>query len=234
MASPRIVVVMSCYNEAQYLDETMPALLAQDDFAAVILDNGSTDDSRFALSAYTGRSVQVLTSARNLTPGRVANLLMHVATTLWPDCQWFVGAGADDMMQPDYLAAILRAADEQPDANLIFSPWAYIDDVRPPKRFPAFNPETCHAEHQIPAWSAITRELWEDAGPQDEQMIAADWDWVVRARRLIRAHQLDRPYIRLRVREGARQTQSDEVHWPTLHRHLCGLAGKPVPAWAQA
>ena len=238
MSSPRIVVGMSVFNEAQYLEETIPAVLAQSmgDFAFVIIDNGSTDRSASILHGFAqyDHRITLLYAARNLPPGRVANLLAHCATTLWPDCRWYVGAGADDVMAPDYLEAILRAAGENPEANLIFSPWQWIGHPeKGVKVFPRFSAETCHAEHQIPAWAAVTRELWQASGGHDETLIAADWDWVVRSRALLRPHQLDRPYISLRVREGARVTQSDEVHWPTLHRRLCGIAGKPVPAWAQ-
>lgn len=237
MTSPRIVIGVSCYNEAPYLFQTIPAILAQTmpDFRLVVLDNGSTDDSYAILRGFwqADARITLLRADRNLMPGRVANLVMHVGMTLWSDCRWFLAAGADDLMAPEYVEAVLDAAAANPEANLIFSPWEYINNALPPKRFPAFDPETCHAVHQVPAWSAITRELWDDAGPHDETMIAADWDWVVRSRRLIQPHQLDRPYIALRVREGGRLTQSAEVHWPTLHRRLCETVNKPVPDWAQ-
>jgi hypothetical protein len=159
---------------------------------------------------------------------------MHVATELWRGCDWFLAHGADDVMHIDYLDAVLHAAAENPHANLIFSPWQWLGHPeRGVKHFPPFNPETCHAEHQLPAWCAVRRDLLDAAEPWDKDLIAADWDWFVRHRHLIRAHQLDRPYIDLRVREGARPTLSATVHWPTLHRHLCEISGNPTPEWAR-
>ena len=123
-----------------------------------------------------------------------------------------------------------------PDVNCVFSPWEYIGAVLPDKRFPTYDPETIHAVHQIPAWSAFTRELWDAMNGHDENagVIGADWDFFVRASvaGVLRPHQLDRPYLKLRVRQD-RKSLSEESHWPTLHRHLCGVAGKPVPEWAQ-
>ena len=234
---PRVVIAMSVFNEAQHLGETIPAVFAQTmcDWRLVVLDNGSTDASYAILRGfeqYESR-MTVFRAEENIAPGRVANLLAHVAASLWPDHRWMLGAGADDIMAPDYLEALLMASYANPRANLIFSPWEYIDGNREPKRFPDFDPETCHAVHQIPAWSAIRRDLWESSGGHDETMIAADWEWVVRNREKIVPVQLDKPYIRLRVRDGARKTQSEEVHWPTLHRRLCELADKPVPNWAR-
>ena len=236
--TPRIVVGMAVYNEEQYLNETIPAILAQTmpDFRLLILDNGSTDRSHEMITQYADRDERItpLHSVKNRRPGVVANLMQDIAREDCPDTRWFLGHGADDLMAPNYLETILDTAAEHPDVNLIFSPWQWIGhSEKGIKRFPAFDAETCHAVHQIPAWSAFTRELWDEVGGHDETMIAADWDWVVRAREHIRAVQLDRPHIALRVRTGVRKSQSEEVNWPTLHRHLCGLAGKPVPAWAQ-
>ena len=234
VSSPRIVVGISAFNEALYLDETMPALLAQTmpDFRAVILDNGSTDATWEILARYADSRITLLRAPENLKPGKVANLLYGLAADLWAECRWFLGHGADDVMHVEYLEALLDAAAANPEANLIFSPWRWLGHPeKAVKYFPRFDPETCHAEHQVPAWHAVRRDLREAAGAYDETMIAADWDWVVRARHLLHPVQLAAPYLSLRVRTE-RRTQSDEVHWPTLHRHLCELAGKPVPAWA--
>jgi glycosyltransferase involved in cell wall biosynthesis len=237
MSSPRIVVLMAVYNEEPYLEETLAALLAQTmpDFRAVILDNGSTDRSWEILKACTDPRVTLSRSPTNLRPPIVANFGVAFALEMWRDCQWFVPHGADDLMAPTYLETILDTANEHPDVNLIFSPWQWIDHPEMGvKRFPAFDKETCHAVHQMPAWAAFTRQLWDDVGGHDETVpIASDWDWVVRARHAINSVQLREPMIALRVREGVRKSQSDEVHWPTLHRHLCEIAGKPVPAWAK-
>lgn len=241
MIHPRIVVVIAAYNEAAYLNETLPAvLLAQTmpDFKLLLFDNGSTDTTPKICERFQEDDERIVfaRSPKNMRPGAAANLLIPMAHDIWRDCEWFLSHGADDLMAPDYLEAVLAAAAAHPDVNCIFSPWQWIDHPeKGVKRFPDYDPETFHAVHQIPAWHAQRRELWEAVGLQDEHMTAADWDWLMRAcvTGLLRPHQLDRPYLSLRVREGKRKSQSDEVHWPSLHRHLCGIAGKPVPAWAQ-
>lgn len=237
MTSPRIVVLMSAYNEADYLGETIPALRAQTmpDWKAIILDNGSTDASWEILQRHPDPRITTIRSSKNLRPPEVANFVTGLGIDVYRDCRWFLTHGADDLMAPDYLETVLDTAAAHPNANLIFSPWQWIaHPEKGIKRFPAFDPETCHAVHQIPAWAAFTRELWAASGGHDEAVpIASDWDWVVRSRHLLRPVQLAEPAIALRVRSGERKSQSDEVHWPTLHRHLCLIAGKPVPTWAK-
>jgi glycosyltransferase involved in cell wall biosynthesis len=239
MLSPRIVVAMAVYNEAAYLDETIPAVLAQTMpyFYFVILDNGSTDRSFDILEKYAKQDerIRLFPSFENLAPASVANWCWPLALRTVPSCRWFLPAGADDVMAPDYLEAVLAAADANPTANLIQSPVTYIGHPeRGTHRWPDYNADTIHAEPQISGWRAFTRELWEANGPENEAIrIGADWEWAVRAsaKGLLRPVQLERPYIALRVRTN-RTSQSQEVDWPALHRHLCDVAGKPVPDWA--
>ena len=236
---PRIVVMMSVYNEAQYLDETIPALIDQTmpDWRALLIDNGSTDASRAILTDYAHDDARISVTGwpTNLLPGVVANRAYAIVRERWPDCRWVLAHGADDLMDPDYLETVLAATTRHPNANLIFSPWSFIGGAKPDKRFPDYDPETVHAVHQLPAWHAVTRDLLDRVGAFNEDIIAADWDWLMRASLTgaLVPYQLDRPYIALRVRDGARKTQSEEVHWPRLHAHLCRLANKPIPAWAK-
>jgi glycosyltransferase involved in cell wall biosynthesis len=229
---PRIVVGLSVYNEEQYLEETIPAVLAQTmgDFWLVILDNGSTDRSKDILQGFADPRIALTHSSVNLAPAVVANLVWGWALAAAPDCRWFLPQGADDVMAPDYLEAILRAADEHPEANCIYSPVRFIGH---PKRgtwtYPPYSPKRIHSQHQIPGWRAFTRELWQQVGPENETCgIGSDWEWIVRASATgaLRPHQLDRPYLSVRVREAGRVTQSDTGDRPALLRHFQTLVSR--------
>lgn len=237
--APRIVVGCGVYNEADYLEETIPAILTQTmpEFALLVLDNGSTDQSWPILQDLIASDprVTLMRSPTNLWPPHAANRCWRYAMERWPDCRWFLGQGADDVMAPEYLEAILEAAAENPTRNMIFAPrkWIGRDEVKP---WPRYDPETIHAEPQISGWRAFTRELWEKVGPEDVSIrIGADWEWAVRASVLgvLRPYQLDQPLLALRVRPASRRSQSSEVDWPALHHRLCAVAGKPAPAWAK-
>lgn len=236
---PRIVVMIGAYNEEAYLAETIPSILSQSmpDFLLLATDNGSTDRTPEILHAFSLADPRVVfvRHAENLSPPVIANTNMRLAHDLAPSTRWFLSHGADDLMEPGYLAAVLEAADHNPLANCIFSPWRWLDHPeKGEKHFDVFDPARCHAVHMLPAWRAITRELWESVGPENEGIrIGADWEWPVRARHALRTVQLERPYLALRVREGGRRSQSDEVDWPRLHGHLCRLTGVEPPHWAR-
>jgi glycosyltransferase involved in cell wall biosynthesis len=230
--TPRVVVAMSVYNEEAYLDETIPAVLAQTmpDFRLEILNNGSTDRSKEILQGFTDPRITLTHSPVNIAPAVVANLVWGWALAAAPDCRWFLPQGADDVMAPDYLEAILRAADEHPEANCIYSPVTFIGH---PKRgtwtYPPYAPTRIHQQHQIPGWRAFTRELWDAVGPENETCgIGSDWEWIVRAsvKGVLRPHQLSRPYLSVRIREAGRVTQSDTGDRPALLRHFGTLVGQ--------
>jgi glycosyltransferase involved in cell wall biosynthesis len=231
MTSPRIVVGMGVFNEEQYLEETIPAVLAQTmpDFRVLILDNGSTDRSWEILQQFEHADprITLLRSPTNLIPADAANGAWALAMERWPDCRWFIGAGADDMMEPDYLEAVLAAADADPSVNCIYSPVRFIGHPwKGTWTYPMYDPLSVHQQHQIPGWRAFTRELWDAVGPENTECgIGSDWEWIVRASvaGLLHPRQLSRPYLSVRIREHGRVTQSDTGDRPALLRHLATL-----------
>jgi glycosyltransferase involved in cell wall biosynthesis len=77
VTSPRIVVGMGVFNEEQYLEETIPAVLAQTmpDFRLLILENGSTDRSADILARFSDADprVNVVRAPINMPPAEAAN-----------------------------------------------------------------------------------------------------------------------------------------------------------------
>jgi glycosyltransferase involved in cell wall biosynthesis len=219
---------MGVFNEEQYLNETLPAVLAQamPDFRLVILDNGSTDGSWEILRRFANADDRITLerSPVNLIPAIAANYGWGFCMKTWPACRWFVGAGADDIMDPDYLETILAVADAAPDVNCIFSPMRFIG--HPEKgtwTYPRYNAKRAHEQLMVPGWRAFTRELWEAVGPENTRLgPGSDWEWIARAAKLgvLAPHQLSRSYVSLRVREGGRVTQSDQGDRPALLRHM--------------
>ncbi len=55
--SPLVSIVIPCYNQAEYLKQAIESVLSQDysRIELIVLDDGSTDDTRAVLAAYTGR-----------------------------------------------------------------------------------------------------------------------------------------------------------------------------------
>lgn len=108
-AVPRVCVVVSAYNRSGLLATLVAALQAQtmEDFEAVLVDNGSTDDTGARLRALTAGDprFRVLTVEDNRGPARARNVGWR--STASP----LVAFTDDDCApDPDWLAALVEAA----------------------------------------------------------------------------------------------------------------------------
>lgn len=112
-AAPQVCVVVSAYNRATLLPALVEALRAQsiDDFEAVLVDNGSTDDTGAVLDSLTAGDprFRVLGVDVNRGPARARNLAWQAAAAP-------VIAFTDDDCVPDaqWLEALLSAARQGP------------------------------------------------------------------------------------------------------------------------
>ena len=59
---------MAVYNDAAHVREAVDSILAQTwpDFEFVVVDDGSTDETRAILSSYDDRRIRILTNEQNL------------------------------------------------------------------------------------------------------------------------------------------------------------------------
>lgn len=113
MSRPQVCVVVSAYNRVGLLADLVAALQAQTvaDFEAVLVDNGSTDDTGARLRALTAddRRFRVLTVDDNRGPSRARNLAWRATS-----CKWVAFTDDDCAPEPRWLQALLdagRAAD---------------------------------------------------------------------------------------------------------------------------
>lgn len=223
----KIVVGMGIYNDAQYLVQSIPSVLNQTEpnIGLLLLDNGSTDDTFAIMSEYRRQDprVRLIRSHHNLPAPEAANYGWGVALDAFPECRWFIGMGADDIMDEDYLEAILHVAAMKPFVNCIFSPARFID--HPEKGVWFYPPYVAHEAHlrlMVPGWRAFTRGLWEALGGEWTGINqGSDWEWIVRAsaKGILRPHQMQRSYLSLRVRMD-RVAESDKADKPRLQSRL--------------
>jgi hypothetical protein len=188
----------------------------------MLLNNASNDTTEAVMQRLEGEDLRV-------------RGFHHRAEMPWPHPQainfmasiargdWLLVHNADDWADAGYVQAILDAADANPDANCIFSPWQWEGVRHDVQVFPPYDPATMIAVHQIPGIRAVRRDLWERTGGEDERIpIGADWDWAVRASLAgLNPLQLDRPYVHVRA-QGDGQRLSDQwlKHRPDVRAHM--------------
>lgn len=118
---PLISVIMPCYNAAAYLREAVDSVLTQTytQVELIVIDDGSTDDSRRILQEY-GDRIRVLDQA-NRGPYPARNMgLAHAGGEL------VAFLDADDWWRPDCLELLEGALQTHPDAALAYCGWQNV------------------------------------------------------------------------------------------------------------
>ncbi|MCX5662519.1 MAG: cytochrome P450 [Planctomycetota bacterium] len=120
---PRFTFIVATYNYGRYLARGIDSILAQDgdDFEIIVVDDGSTDDTRAIVAGYAPHVRYIRQEhAGPFDACREAYHAMHG--------RWAVFVGADDRLRPGALAALRAAADDQPHVRFVMGGNHSVDE----------------------------------------------------------------------------------------------------------
>lgn len=120
--TPLVSIVIPAHNHARYLDEAVRSVLGQDypRIELVVLDDGSTDNTRDILAAYTGRffwetqenmgQAATLNKAWRMAKGEILGYL-----------------GADDILMPHAVSSAVASLEARPEIVVAYCDFNLID-----------------------------------------------------------------------------------------------------------
>jgi glycosyltransferase involved in cell wall biosynthesis len=126
--NPKISVVIATYNRANFLQETIDSVLRQSfrDYELIVVDDGSTDDTRTVLEAYGSRICCIYQENRG--PSAARNVGVRHARAPWIAIQ-----DSDDLCAIDYLESLYDFASQHQNCGMIFANGAYLGGKEPTK-----------------------------------------------------------------------------------------------------
>ena len=118
---PSVSVVIATYNRANFLPETIDSVLNQrfQDFELIVVDDGSTDNSREGLRRYEPRVRYIY--QENHGPSAARNLGVRHAKGAWIAIQ-----DSDDLCAPEHLAALHGYVQSHPECGMVFGNGGYL------------------------------------------------------------------------------------------------------------
>lgn len=180
-----VSVVIPCHNAAPFVGEAIESVFAQEwPHTVVVVDDASTDGSWEVIEGY-GSCIQAVRLAENGGAAHARNL----GAALSPG-RWLLFLDADDLLSPDALACMARAAQGAPGA-LVHCGWRYL--VRqgsewiprdPARHVPTGDPLRDWLQGGfVPTCSLLwPREVFEATGGWDESLtLNDDGDLAMRA-----------------------------------------------------
>jgi len=147
MPPPSFSIIVPCYQQAHFLPQALESALAQRGatYEVIVVDDGSLDDAakvagRF-VAAHPERLRLVRQENRGLAMARAAGLAVA-------EGDFLVFLDADDILEPDMLAACLRGLAREPEADVVVgNAWF----VGPDGREPAYP----YDQACVPTWPGV-------------------------------------------------------------------------------
>jgi hypothetical protein len=222
-----VSVVIPNYNHAPYVGDAIRSVLAQTyrPCEIVVVDDGSTDESRDVIAAFGDRVRFVRQGNRGLSAARNSGIMASTGV--------LIGVlDADDMYEPDYLSTLVPALQANPDAAGIYCGYRFVDHENHP--LPQIESRPVVADRLfgalldgnflVPESMLLRRTCYDDIGLFDESLRSCeDWDvWL----RVAKAHTVlhsARILTRHRVLPGSMSANPER-----MLRHRLAVLGKHV------
>lgn len=118
---PAVSVVVATYNRATFLPETVESILRQSfhDYELLVVDDGSTDDTRTRLKPYETRLRYLYQENRG--PSAARNLGVCHAKADWISIQ-----DSDDLCTPSHLQTLWDYVKDHPKCGMVFANGDYL------------------------------------------------------------------------------------------------------------
>lgn len=217
--TPQVSIVIPTYNRAQLLPATLDSALAQAgvDCEIIVIDDGSTDDTRAAITPYLSRVSYHYRDNRGASAARNAGIELARG-------EWIAFLDSDDLWESDRMKCVLEFARAHPDAGYIATGRRFIraEGQRTDKTY-AWRSRDSYVEpdDMLSGWrpgsGVVSRELAQRVGGFDEAIAAGeDLDFCLRLVPHTRVAELSKPLLLQRLH--GRTLSRD--HLKTAHGRL--------------
>lgn len=117
MTTPQITIIIPVYNVEKYLNRCLDSVLAQTfkDFEAILIDDGSTDNSRNICNQYAQKDKRIrVICCKNGGPSKARNVGLEYAKS-----PWVTFIDSDDYVTSEYLENFMRYNNDDPETQVI-------------------------------------------------------------------------------------------------------------------
>jgi glycosyltransferase involved in cell wall biosynthesis len=128
--NPKVSVIVAAYNQERFIGRCLRSLLHQtlpaSSYEIIVVDDGSTDRTAYALSLFTDRfdsPVQVIANERNL--GLPASLNRGIGAARAP---YVVRVDSDDFVNANFVNFLSFYLDVNPHADAVACDYLLLDD----------------------------------------------------------------------------------------------------------
>ena len=229
--SQRIAICTPSYNQADYLNETIPSVLSQGypNLDYWVQDGGSTDESAEVLARWAESGLRYEIAPDDGQADAINKGFSQV------DGEIMAWINSDDLLLPGSLAAVASVFKENSEVDVVYGHRILIDgDGRDIGRWimPKHDDEILTWADYIPQETMFwRRSLWEKVGGLDPSFrFALDWDLILRFRDAgATFHRIPRFLGAFRIHEEQKTSaQIESLGNEEMHKLRTRAKGRPV------
>lgn len=214
MATPKVSVIVTAHNYAEYIREALDSVLHQtfDDFELVVVDDGSTDETPEILRGYSYEypdKVRVVT-LEGLGLAGACNRGIEAA-----EGGYIIRLDADDYFDENILTIEASYLDSNPDTSLVYPDYYTVDkdgEIIDHVRLPKVGEEIKLLDRSPLAAGAMYRKsAWEEIGGYNESLsYQEDYDFWIKFISEFDVHNVNLPLMYYRQHGSSMSTNFSE------------------------
>lgn len=173
----KVSIIVPCYNQAEYLSETLDSVLAQtcSNWECVIVDDGSNDNSREISQKYVNKDCRFKYIYQENQGPSVArnNGIRH------SDGYYILPLDADDLIADTYVEKALGVFERMPDVKLVYCQAKMFGECNEFWYLPEYEYKRIIWENIIFCTAMFSRHDFDKVGGYDPNMSEGleDWDF---------------------------------------------------------
>ena len=171
--SPRLAIVIPCFNHGSFLDEALDSALGQTEpVEIVVVDDASTDRAtRAKFDAWNRPDIPLIRQETNR--GKPAAVNRGIAATAAP---FVLVLDADDVLAPTFAERLIPVLESRPEVGIVYPAIEKTGKHSGPITSPEFSLERMLRNNVIHNGGVFRRADWVTLGGFDEELVEEE-DW---------------------------------------------------------
>ena len=207
---PKVSVIVPCYNQGAWLEETINSVLAQSykDFELIVINDGSTDAATIAaLKMLEEKKIQVLhTENKGVSAARNLGILHSTGEFILP-------LDADDYIDENFLLKTVPLLEQNEALILIGTAAQYFGEITGEEVLPAYSQKQHLLQNLFFNTSLFRKKQFDAIGGYDENFLEGWEDWDLFLRLVAdgsEVHIIAEPLLYYRIKSSSRN--ADLLH----------------------
>ena len=171
---PKVSVIIPCYNQGKYINETVNSVLNQTftDFEIIIVNDGSTDKYTNSLLQNHNKPKTKVLFTKNKGVSSARNTAINASTG-----EYILPLDGDDKLHPNFLELTIKCFQEKPNLKLVYTEVSFFGEKEGKWNLKAFDFKQILLNNQIVCTALYRRNDFNKTKGYDTSMKEGHEDW---------------------------------------------------------